>query len=111
MKARTLTRALGVILSAALVIASPVFAHSPYDSGHVDHDYSYRGHVDHEYDTGWSGDRDHAYRGHGAPGYARPPYYGGGSYGDGYRHPSGVFGYWGKDARHHARGHYHHHWF
>lgn len=74
MKARILTRALGVILSAALVIASPVFAHSPYDSGHVDHDYSYGGHVDHEYGTGWYRDRAYTYRGYGAPGYARPPY-------------------------------------
>jgi hypothetical protein len=112
MKARTLTRALGVILSAALVIASPVFAHSPYYSGHVDHDYSYGGHVDHEYGAGWSGDHDYAYGGYGARGYARSPYYGGGSHADGYGHPSGVFGYWGKDARHHYwRGHHHHHWF
>ncbi|MBI3302572.1 MAG: hypothetical protein HYZ72_10950 [Deltaproteobacteria bacterium] len=70
MKARTLTRALGVILSAALVIASQVFAHSPYYSGHVDHDYSYGGHVDHEYGTGWYGDRDYAYGGYGDPGMA-----------------------------------------
>jgi hypothetical protein len=111
MKARTLTQALGVILSTALVLASPVLAHNPYYSGHVDHDYSSGGHVDHEYGTGWSGNHNYAYGGHGAPGYARPPYSGDRYSYDGSGHPSGAFGYWGKDARHHARGHYHHHWF
>src|SRR5437899_3665961 len=86
MKARTLTRVLGVILPAALVITSPVFAHDPdYDGrhvdhdysygGHVDHDYSYGGHVDHEYGTSWYGNRDY-YGGYQGRGYARSPYHG-----------------------------------
>ena len=121
MKARTLTRVLGVILPAALVITSPVFAHDPdYDGrhvdhdysygGHVDHDYSYGGHVDHEYGTSWYGNRDY-YDGYQGRGYARSPDHGDSYYYGGYGHPSGFLGYWGKDARHHARGHYHHHWF
>lgn len=111
MKARVLTRTLGVILSAALLFTSPVFAHGAYYSWHVDHDYSYGGHVDHEYGTGWYGGHDHAYGRYGAPGYVRPPYYGDSSSYGGYGHPAGLLGYRGKDARHHARGHYHHHWF
>lgn len=119
MKSRTLTRILGIILPAALVVASPVFAHDPYyGGGHVDHDYSNGGHVDHDYRNGGHMDHDYSYGGHvdhdysyggyGNRGYA--PYHGDG-YSYGYGHPSGAFGYWGKDARHHARGHYHHHWF
>ena len=112
MKARTLTRILGVILPAALVITSPVFAHDPYyNGGHVDHDYSYGGHVDHEYGNGRHVDHDYSYGGHVDHEYTRSPYYGDRYYDDGYGHPSGFFGYWGKDARHHYRGHRHHHWF
>src|SRR5262245_12832900 len=112
MKIKTLTRALGVILSAAVVMASPAFAHSPYYSGHVDHDYSYGGHVDHEYGAGWSENHHYTYGSYGDPGYVRPPYAGDRYAYDGYGHPSGVLGYWGKDARHHyLRGHQHHHWF
>jgi hypothetical protein len=111
MKARTLTRTLGVILSAALLSTSPVFAQSPYESGYVDHDYSSGGHVDHEYSTGRYRDHDYAYGGYGASGYVRPPSHGHGYSSDGYGHPSGFLGYWGRDARHHARGHSQHHWF
>ena len=111
MKARTLTRILGVILPAALIFTAPVLAHDSYDGGgHVDHDYSNGGHVDHDYRNGGHVDHDYSSGGYGTHGYARPPYYGDGhSYG--YGHPSGAFGYWGKDARHHARGHRHHHGF
>ena len=111
MKTRILTGALGMILSGALVIASPVFAYdSHYRGGHVDHDYSFGGHVDHEYGNGWHVDHDYSYGGHVNRGYVGPSYYGQGSY-YGYGHPSGLFGYWGKDARHHLRGHQHHHAF
>src|SRR5882672_4835579 len=112
MKARMLTRTLGVLFSAALLFASPVFAHSAYSSGHVNHDYSYRGRFDYAYGTSWYGGRDYAYGGYETPGHARSPYSGDRySYG-GYGHPSGTFGYWSKDARHHdRRGHHHHHWF
>ncbi len=111
MKIKSLTRALGVILSAAVVIASPALAHSPYYGGHIDHDYSYGGHVDHEYGVGWYGTHHYAYGGYGDPGYVGPSYSGDRYAYDGYGHPSGFLGYWGKDARHHARGHFHHHWF
>src|SRR5438128_9034098 len=85
MKARTLTRILGVILPAALVIISPVFAHDPYYSGgHVDHDYSYGGHVDHEYGNGRHVDHDYSYGGHVDHEYTRSPYYGDRYYDDGY---------------------------
>lgn len=113
MKARMLTRVLGVILPAALILTSPVFAHDHYYSGgHVDHNYSYGGHVDHGYGTSRYVDPGYAYGGYRDYGYARPPYYGNGSAYGSYDHPSGALGYWGKDARHHYnRGHQHHHWF
>lgn len=109
MKARTLTSVLAMVLPTALVLASPVFAHdSQYRGGHVDHDYSYGGHVDHEYGNGRHVDHDYSYGGHVDHGYGRQPYYGNG-YAYGYDHPAGTRGYWGKDARHHRRGHQHHH--
>ena len=49
---------------------------------------------------GYDGYGDHAYR--------ERPYYGYDSYLS-YGPPSGTFGYRGKDARHHRRGHQHHH--
>jgi|GEM_PF-6690390 len=112
MKARILTRVLGVLLPTALFLTAPVFAYDVhYRGGHVDHDYSSGGHVNHEYGTGWSRGRDYAYGSYRAPGYTRPPDYGDRYYG-GDGHPSGAFGYWGKDARHHyRRGHQHHHGF
>lgn len=109
MKPKTLTRALGVILSAALVLTSPVFADdSHYRGGHVDHDYSYGGHVDHEYGNGRHMDHDYSNGGHVDYEYRGRPYHGYGSY-YGYDHPAGTRGYRGKDARHHRRGHQHHH--
>ena len=119
MKASTLTRVLAMALPAALILTSPVLADdSHYRGGHVDHDYSYGGHVDHdyrngghmdhEYGTGWRAGHDRPYGGYGDHKYARPPYYGDG-YSYGYDHPAGTRGYWGKDARHHRRGHRHHH--
>lgn len=109
MKPRTLSRVLGVILPAALIVAVPVFAHDTHSrGGHVDHDYSYGGHVDHEYGNGWHVDHDYSYGGHVDHEYRGRPYYGRDSY---YDHPSGLFGFWGKDARHHRRGHHHHHVF
>lgn len=111
MKTRIFTHALGVILSAAVLITPPVFAYDAhYRGGHIDHEYSYGGRVDHEYGASWYGNPNYAYGGYGDPRYVRPPYYGNG-YDDGYGHPSGFLGYWGKDARHHyCRGHQHHHW-
>lgn len=123
MEAKILTRVLGVILPAAVVLTTPIFAydshyrggHIDHDysyGGHVDHDYSFGGHVDHEYGAGWYGNHHYTYGGYGDPGYARPPYSGDGYSYNGYGHPSGFLGYWGKDARHHyRRGHQHHHWF
>ncbi len=109
MKTSTLTGALGVILATVLILTSPVFARdSHYRSGHGDHGYSYRGHVNHAYGLGRHVRDGYSYGGHGGHGYAGRLYYGRG-YSHGYGHLSEVFGYWGKDARHHRRGHYRHH--
>jgi hypothetical protein len=105
MQARILTGVLGTIFSAALVFATPVLAYDSHSSGgHVDHDYSYGGHVDHEYGNGWHRDHNYSGGGHVDHEYTRRPYYG-----YGYDHPAGTRGYRGKDARHHRRGHQHHH--
>jgi hypothetical protein len=91
MKTRFLSGIFGAIFSTSLILTVPVFAYDSYDrGGYGGHDYSSGGHVDHDYRT--------------------QPYYG---YGDdsytNYGRRSGAFGYWGKDARHHHRGHQHHH--
>jgi len=108
MKARTLaTRVLGMILPAALIMTSPVFARdSDYRGGHVDHDYSYGGHVDHDYRNGGHVDHDYSYGGRVDHDYGRSSYYGSGH---AYGRPYGRGGYRGKDVRHHRRGHQHHH--
>jgi hypothetical protein len=71
MRAKSLMCVLTMVLSAALVMTSPVFAHDPYyGSGHVDHDYRNGGHVD----------LDYSYGGHVDHEYMRPPSYGYDSY-------------------------------
>jgi hypothetical protein len=81
MRAKSLMCVLTMVLSAALVMTSPVFAHDPYyGSGHVDHDYSYSGHVDHDYRNGGHVDLDYSYGGHVDHEYMRPPSYGYDSY-------------------------------
>jgi hypothetical protein len=112
MKTRFLSGVLGVI-SASLVLTVPVFAHDSHDRGRRgDHNSSYGGHVDRDYRSGGHGDRNYSYRGYGDHAYRERPYYGheSDSYAD-YGHRSGASRYWGKDARHHRRGHRHHHGF
>jgi len=111
MHARTIMYALGVMLSAVLAVTSPVLAHSPYDRGPGDHEYFDGGQGNHAYGQGWPTHHHDAYGGYGTPGYGSPSHYGDWhAYGSG--HPSGVFGSWGRDARHHyQRGHHRHHWF
>ena len=111
MKARILTGILGTAVSAALLFTPPVLAYDSYDrGGHVDHDYSHGGHVDHDYRNGGHVDHDYSYGGHVDHEYRGRPYYDGNDF-YGYDRPSGALGYWGKDARHHRRGHRHHHGF
>jgi hypothetical protein len=113
MKTRFLSGVLGTIFSASLILTVPVFAYDSHErGGHIDHDYSYGGHVDHDYRNGGHVDHDYSNGGHVDHEYRTRPYYGYGydSYTD-YGHRSGAFGYWGKDARHHRRGHRHHHGF
>jgi len=107
MKARTLTSLLGVIFTAALVLAPPTLAYYPHSEGEY---------FDYGYENDWDIDQDYFYDNYGDYGYSRPPYYDSYrsyDYDDyyGYEHPSGLFGYWGKDTEHHRRGHRHHHLF
>lgn len=118
MKARILTSVLGSLLAAVFVI-TPVFAYHPHDGdGYSDYEYNDYGYDDYGYsDYGYDNDRDVGrdfYGGYGDYGYRRPPYYGNDRYSgyddyDGSGHSSGLLGYWGRDARHHNRGHRHHH--
>ena len=102
MNARILTRALGVILSAAVVLSSPAFAYDSHSRG---------GHADHDHGARRSGNPGYAYGGHGSRGYARSPYRGNG-YSAGHGHLSGFSGAWGRGAQHHyRRGHQRHHEF
>lgn len=109
MKTRILTSVLGSLLAATFII-TPVFAYHPHDDdGYGDYGYDDDGYSD--------GDREYSYGGYQDDGYERSPRYGNGrsrydDYGGyGYEHPSGLLGYWGKDARHHSRGDQHHHVF
>lgn len=109
MKTRFFSGVLGSVLSALLFFAVPAFAYNSHDrSGHDDHTSSYGRHGDRDYRSGGHIDRNYSSRGYGDYAYRERPYYGYDSY-TGYGHPSGRFGYRGKDARHHRRGHQHHH--
>ena len=109
MQIRTLIAVLGILLAAVFVIAPSAFAYHPhYEGGYYGDGY--------DNDREWDIDRDDLYGNYGDYGYDRSPYYDSYRYDDyddyyGYEHPSGLFGYWGKDADHHRRGHQHHHWF
>jgi len=110
MKKRTLVSIVSAGLAGALFIASPVFAHSSHHrGGYVGRDYSYGAPVGHGYDRGWRMGHGHPYSGYGGREYTRFPYSGYGSNYGPYDHPAGTRGYRGKDARHHRRGHQHHH--
>ncbi|MGH7965133.1 MAG: hypothetical protein ACRERD_25540 [Candidatus Binatia bacterium] len=121
MKTRILTTVLGSLLAMAFVV-TPVFAYHPHDGdgygnyGYGNYGYDDYGYSDYGYGDDWSVDRDSSYGDYEDYGYRRPPYYGNDrSYGDDNYydsgHSSGILGYWGKDARHHNRGHRHHHLF
>jgi len=106
MKARTLTGVLGMVLSTALVLASPVFAHdSHHGNGYVNRGNAYSGNFGHSDDHGWRANHGSPSGDYGGHRYAGSPYYGYGSS----NHPAGTRGYRGKDARHHRRGHQYHH--
>jgi hypothetical protein len=108
MKARTRTTLLGVLCAVALVLTPSAFAYHPHDGD---------GYNDYRYGDDWAEDQDDFYYGgYDEYGYGRSPYDGSDrcdEYDDSYHyeHPSGLFGYWGKDAEHHRRGHRHHHLF
>jgi len=115
MKLKTLTGVLGILLAAVFVLASPAFAYHPHNEGGY-FGYGYENNWDIDRDYSYGDDRDYSYGDYEDYGYGRSPYYGSGRYYDydnyyGSEHPSGLFGYWGKDADHHRRGHRHHHWF
>lgn len=108
MKTRFLTGILGTIFSTTLILAAPVFAHdSRRGDGDVDRHDSYGTPGDYGYDQGGRRGHDYPYDGYGDRTYASPY-----SYRDspnGYDHSAGTRGDRGKDARHHRRGHQHHH--
>lgn len=109
MKTRVLSGVFGTVLSVSLLFTVPTFAYDSHDrGGHGDHNSSYGGHVDRDYRSAGHGDRKYSYRSYGDHAYRERPYYGYDSYSS-YGRPSGTFGYRGKDARHHRRGHQHHH--
>ena len=117
MKARILISMVGSLLAAVFVI-TPVFAYHPDDRDEYSYGYNDYGDDDYEYsDYGYGNDWDVGRDfddGYGDYGYRRQHYYGNDRYSgyddyDGYGHSSGLLGYWGQDARHHNRGHRHHH--
>lgn len=110
MKTRTLTGVLGIVLSTVLLLASPGFAHDSHPgNGYVNHGNPHGGNFGYSYNHGWRARYGYPSGGYGDHRYASSPYY---DYGSSYGHsdhPAGTRGHWGKDARHHRRGHQRHH--